>query len=120
MDCDDMMQDDFIEKALKIISSKADLYIYGIERVPIKGENESWVVEDREYTNNMEFADEYILSGRLMVYSNCNKFYKKSIIDKANLRFEEELGFGEERCDNNPREREENLEIIKKYVSDNE
>jgi|GEM_PF-349702 len=204
MDCDDMMQDGFIEKALKIISSKADLYIFGIERVPIKGENESWVVEDREYTNNMEFADEYIISRRLMVYSNCNKFYKKSIIDKANLRFEEELGFGEdrlfnyeyirlcegqiitssllqikyleregsmstrympdyfrnvlrlhkakiecftglsknttdeqkqrfidsdikneilkalERCDNNPREREENLEIIKKYVSDNE
>ena len=35
-----------------------------------------------------------------MVYSNCNKFYRKCIIDKANLRFTEGMGFGEDRLFN--------------------
>ena len=99
MDCDDMLQVGFIKKSLELIKSDADLYIFGIERFPIHGEGEVWSVEDNVYDNNIAFADTYIRRN-LMVYSNCNKFYKRCIIDSVNLRFKEGYGFGEDRLFN--------------------
>ncbi len=100
MDCDDMMQEHFLENSLPLTDSYEDLYIFGIERFPIDGDSEVWGVRDNIYESNHTFADAFIRGENLMTYSNCNKFYKKSIIDSVNLRFREGMEFGEDRLFN--------------------
>ena len=100
MDCDDCITPDFLEKSLPLTESNADLYIFGIKRIPLKGNPEFWTVKDKVYSSASDFADEYIRTRRLLVYSNCNKFYKKQLIDKMQLHFEERISFGEDRLFN--------------------
>ena len=100
IDCDDCLRDGFLEKALPLTESAADLYIFEIEWHPLSGMNEIWSVDDRVYPDVSAFADEYIRVRKLMIYSNCNKFYRRSVIEKLNLRFEEQVAFGEDRLFN--------------------
>ncbi len=79
MDCDDCIRDGFFEKSRPLLDNDADLYIFGIERIPLEGNNEFWTVRDRYYETVSDFADEYIRTRKLLVYSNCNKFYRRSI-----------------------------------------
>ena len=100
IDCDDCMREGFLEKALPLTESAADLYIFEIEWNPLSGLKEIWPVNDRVYPDVSAFADEYIRVRKLMIYSNCNKFYRRSVIEKLNLRFEEQVAFGEDRLFN--------------------
>ncbi len=100
IDCDDLLKKGFISKSEELLKKNADLYIFGIERIPIEGNREFWKVRDNYYENVSDFADNYIKTRRLLIYSNCNKLYKKSIVDKMNLRFLEGLDFGEDRLFN--------------------
>ena len=100
LDCDDCLQDDFLEKSRPLLDEKAGLYIFGIERVRIDGNSEFWTVRDRIYDSVSDFADEYIRTRQLLIYSNCNKFYRRSLLEEAGLRFEEGLSFGEDRLFN--------------------
>lgn len=100
IDCDDTMNPGFIDQTRELLEQDADLYIFGIERVPLNGDNKLWTVGDAVYPSASAFADAYIRTRNLMVYSNCNKLYRKSIIDKAGLRFDEEVEFGEDRLFN--------------------
>ena len=100
MDCDDCYREEFLSKSLPLIESGADLYIFGIERVPLKGNNEYWTVKDGVYETAGAFADQYIRTRQLLVYSNCNKFYKRDLIEHEGIRFEEGLEFGEDRLFN--------------------
>ena len=68
--------------------------------MPIEGNSEFWTVADAEFPSAIEFADGYVLNSHLMVYSNCNKFYRKAIIDELGLRFDETVDFGEDRLFN--------------------
>ena len=100
IDCDDRMQPDFLKKSLDDISQDADLYIYGIERVLLTGEKEVWTVSDHVYHDAGTFADEYIRVRSSLIYSNCNKFYRRDKISRSNLRFDESVVFGEDRLFN--------------------
>ena len=100
LDCDDCIHEDFLGKTQGLLTKDADLYIFGIERIFIDGSSEIWGVNDDEYTSVSDFADEYIRVGRMLIYSNCNKLYRKSIIERADIRFDEELFFGEDRLFN--------------------
>ena len=100
IDCDDCMQPGFLTKSLPMLAGNADLYIFGIERVWLSGDREKWTVGDRVYPGAAAFADDYIRTGRLMIYSNCNKFYRKSVIEHLDLRFGEGISFGEDRLFN--------------------
>ena len=100
MDCDDCLRDDIIEKSRPLLDRKADLYIFGIERVPLQGKSELWTVRDHYYETASDFADEYIRTRQLLIYSNCNKFYRRSIIEEHRIRFREDLAFGEDRLFN--------------------
>ena len=100
VDCDDLLKSGFVEKVEDLLYQKADLYIFGIERIPLEGNREYWKVKDKKYEDVSEFADDYIINGHLLVYSNCNKFYKRGIIEKLALRFSEEMDFGEDRVFN--------------------
>lgn len=100
LDCDDTIRAGFIKEGIEQISKNADLYIFGIERLYLSGEKELWNVSDREYANVSDFADEYIRARKLLIYSNCNKFYRRKIIEENNLRFDETLLYGADRLFN--------------------
>ena len=100
MDCDDCMRDGFLRDSLPLLEEGTDLYIFGIERVLLSGMRELWTVRDKVYPDVSAFADEYIRIRQLMVYSNCNKFYRRSVIEEQYLRFDEGMSFGEDRMFN--------------------
>ncbi|MDO5139379.1 MAG: hypothetical protein Q4D71_13095 [Oscillospiraceae bacterium] len=49
---------------------------------------------------DLRFADEYVRTRHLLVYSACNKLYRKEILDKNRIRFREGMSFGEDRLFN--------------------
>lgn len=100
LDCDDILRNGFLKDSRPLLSKYAALYIFSIERVPLHGENEFWMVKDRVYESVSDFADEYVRVRNLLVYSNCNKFYLRSIIEKNRIRFDETVDFGEDRLFN--------------------
>ncbi len=100
MDCDDCMRDGFLPDSLPLLDKGTDLYIFGIERVPLSGVRELWSVRDRVYPDVSAFADEYVRIRQLMVYSSCNKFYRRSVLEEKHLRFDEGMAFGEDRMFN--------------------
>ena len=100
VDCDDCMRDGFLRDSLPLLDGKTDLYIFGIERILLSGIREFWTIQDRIYPGASAFADEYIRIRQLLIYSNCNKFYRRSVIEQLQLRFDENTGFGEDRLFN--------------------
>ncbi len=100
VDCDDCLKEGFLEKSTQLLKDDIDLYIFGIERIMLEGNREYWTVRDGLFNSVHDFADEYIVRRHLMIYSNCNKFYKRSIIGKLGIRFREDLEFGEDRLFN--------------------
>ena len=103
MDCDDVLKEGFFKRALALPDNETDLVIFSFERVELMGEDElvaPLMVADRQYNTVSDFADEYVRTRHLLVYSVCNKLYRKEIIDKNNIRFKEGLSFGEDRLFN--------------------
>ena len=100
MDCDDCLQDDFLINSRKLLDEKAGLYIFGIEREKLDGSTQISALPDKRYENVSDFADEYIRVRKLLIYSNCNKFYRRSIIGETELRFAEGMDYGEDRIFN--------------------
>ena len=100
IDCDDTMKPGFIAESRHLMEQDIDLCIFGIERVPLSGNSEFWTVADASYPSASAFADAYIRKRHLLVYSNCNKYYRKAVIEKLGLRFDEEVDFGEDRLFN--------------------
>jgi Glycosyltransferases involved in cell wall biogenesis len=47
IDCDDHLKKDFMKKGLPMLEGKADLYIFGIQRIYKSGVREFWTVDDR-------------------------------------------------------------------------
>ena len=100
LDCDDCLADHFLDHALPLCEQNADLIIFGIEGVYLSGRSEYWTVQDRVYPNISDFADEYIRTRAMLIYSACNKFYRRSILEEAHLLFDENIHFGEDRLFN--------------------
>jgi len=100
IDCDDCMRRGFLQESLPLLDEGTDLYIFGIERISLSGVREFWTVRDRLYPDASAFADEYVRIRQLMIYSNCNKFYRRSVIERCRLRFDESMVFGEDRLFN--------------------
>lgn len=100
VDCDDMMHKDFLKKAVSLLEHDSDCYIFGIERCLITGQKELWTVEDHAYADISSFADDYIRKRNLLIYSACNKIYKRELILENGLRFDEGCSFGEDRLFN--------------------
>ena len=99
IDADDKMSEGFLKKCIELLDKEKDLYIFGLKRIE-DGKVEYWTVKDKEYNHSYEFADEYIKNGHLLVYSNCNKIYKTKIIKDNNIKYDEEIHFGEDRLFN--------------------
>ena len=76
------------------------MYIFAIERIPLSGRSELWTLPEKDYPDAGAFADSYIRTRRSLIYSNCNKFYRKSVIELLGLRFDESIDYGEDRLFN--------------------
>ena len=112
MDCDDCLKEGFFARAMPKPEDQADLYIFSFERVDfLPGVNareehvleevvSPLMVDDRVYETASDFADKYIRTRQLLVYSACNKFYRKSLIDEHGIRFVDGMSFGEDRLFN--------------------
>lgn len=100
LDSDDRIRPDFLEKSRPLLTQRADLYIFGIERFYLSGERETWSLRDRVYESVSDFADEYIRTREQLIYSNANKLYRREIVESLGLRFDERISFGEDRLFN--------------------
>ena len=109
MDCDDCLMDGFLKGSRAVMEHEADLYIFSFQRVEMLpdagggGPREHIIpvtVPYRFYETASDFADHYIRERHLLIYSACNKFYRKSLLDEAGIRFREDLAFGEDRMFN--------------------
>lgn len=99
MDCDDRMCKNFFTDSMALLNQNFDLYIFGIKRFE-NDEINYWSVVDKVYDNINDFADNYIINRKLLIYSNCNKFYKLNIVKNNNIHFNEDSEFGEDRLFN--------------------
>lgn len=104
MDSDDRYDAAFLEKAVHNIGN-ADLFISGIHNVQIDDNGkeiplESWSIPKLYFENKKELAAYYIREHKLLLYSNCNKLYRNSILKANNIIFDENLQFGEDRVFN--------------------
>ena len=109
MDCDDCLVEGFFEKAMPLLEDDTDLYIFSFERVEFMQDEEEGIkkeivmpltVEDCTYQIVSDFADKYVRSRNLLVYSACNKFYRRSLLDGHGIRFRDGMPFGEDRLFN--------------------
>lgn len=100
VDCDDIMHDSFYEKAFPLLKNDIDYYIFSMEHHLKNGETAYWTVEDHFYPDVSSFADDYIRRRKLLIYSTCNKLYKRQLIIDHNIRYDESCTFGENRLFN--------------------
>lgn len=100
VDCDDRMHDSFFEKAFPLLEKGLDYYIFSMERHLQNGETDHWSVEDHFYPDASSFADDYIRRRRLLIYSSCNKLYKRQLLIDHDIRYDESCTFGEDRLFN--------------------
>ncbi|MBQ6713552.1 MAG: hypothetical protein IJN28_07195 [Selenomonadales bacterium] len=79
----------------------ADMVVFSIDFVASNGAKEVRLpaLEDREYTVD-SFLRTYIQKKVMYVYSNANKWYKRSLLDTYGIRFDEAVRFGEDRLFN--------------------
>ena len=109
MDGDDCLMDGFFQDRRAVMERDADLYIFSFQRVEMVPDETGdgfrevvapLTVADRFYEKAADYADHYIRDRHLLVYSACNKFYRKSLLDEHRIRFREDMAFGEDRMFN--------------------
>lgn len=108
LDADDEYTLDAFETVLESIDGRdVGLAIFSIHT--IRAYIYAWPaplakLEDRFFAGNGERADsfmrEYVSKKRLLVYSQCNKLYRRSVIEAHRIRFPAQLSFGEDRLFN--------------------
>lgn len=99
-DCDDTIKTGFFQNAKDLMGQPADMIIFGFERRFLDGRSEISAVKDHFYPDVSSFADEYIRSRAMLIYSVCNKLYRKAIIDSHHIRCQKGMMFGEDRLFN--------------------
>ena len=99
LDGDDRLHDGFLAKSSNWLEQDVDLVVFAFDRVE-NGVATRLPLQPKVYDSPTQFADHYIVDRHLLVYSQCNKFYRKSVIDRWGIRFEESVEFGEDRLFN--------------------
>lgn len=100
--------DDTLDKdCLKECAANAkdcDLLIFGINYLGYENRElkscHKVSPEENEFESGSELADWYIEHRKLLLYSNANKCYKRDALISGNIRFNEELSFGDDRAMN--------------------
>ncbi len=100
LDCDDRLKKGFLAQTESLLAKGADMIVFGFERFYMDKRTRIHSLRDHFYPDAAAFADEYIRTRAMLIYSACNKFYKRKIIDSCHIRFETGLVFGEDRLFN--------------------
>lgn len=100
MDCDDTLCTDFFQESIPLIDKSLDLYIFGFVRRYYDGRSVVQSLDNMQYRDISSFADDFVRKGQMLIYSACNKFYRRDILDKHGIRFNEKYAFGEDRLFN--------------------
>lgn len=90
IDSDDYIAVDYLEK---LLANKSDLTICGVTNVDENGTIISTVDHEEEYCNDLKQLYRLFRRG---VFSPCCKLFKKDIIEKNQIRFPENLSWGED------------------------
>ena len=99
LDGDDRLHDGFLQKSRAWFGRDVDLAVFAFDRIE-NGVATRLPLQPRIYESPSAFADHYLVDRHLLVYSQCNKFYRRSVIDRGALRFDESVEFGEDRLFN--------------------
>lgn len=104
IDSDDTVAPDMLAEALALFERTAcDLVIFSMRYLDATGESvveRTRVLENRVYASPVEMAEEMMRRGGLLIYSAGNKFYRRDLLERHRVRFEEGLSFGEDRLFN--------------------
>lgn len=100
VDCDDCLRKGFLHESVHLLSLNPDMVIFGFERFFLDGTTRVSSLSDRSFSDASSFADEYIRTRTMLIYSACNKYYSKKIIDRFHIRFDTDMEFGEDRLFN--------------------
>ncbi len=103
VDGDDTIHSDCLRRCFDAVRD-CDMVIFGINYQEFSdgaliSECKAELVET-EFVSGAELADWYIANRKLLLYSNANKFYKTEVLKKQNIRFRDDLSFGEDRLFN--------------------
>lgn len=105
IDSDDTLVPDCLHTVMDVINKDPyDLVIYGIQNM-VHGpdgvyKGKAWTLENTVFLSPSALADKYIFTGQMLLYSNCNKFYRKCLIDYHKIEFIDDVEFGEDRLFN--------------------
>lgn len=99
LDADDMLHPHTLEVCDKYMDDGLDLIVFAIVRKEV-AIHKTFGLADKAYSSCSEFADDYIHKRSLLLYSNGNKVYRRSIIERHSIRFMEDLNLGEDRLFN--------------------
>ena len=102
-DGDDTLHPECLRRCSEI-ACDCDLLIFGINYQEFTdgvliSERKAELVET-VFVSGAELADWYIANHKLLLYSNANKCYKTEVLKRWNIRFRDELSFGEDRLFN--------------------
>lgn len=105
IDSDDTLAVECLQTVMEQVEKEPyDLVVYGIQNlihtngIIINGE--TWALQDKIFISSGALADEYIRQGGMLMYSNCNKFYRNDLINRYQIKFEQQVNFGEDRLFN--------------------
>lgn len=103
IDSDDTIEADTFSTCVeRLTTHPSDLLIYSINYITRNGTRRLDIdpLQDHVYSSMEEFMTAYMASGAMSIYSNCNKFYRRPLIENHRIRFNHETHFGEDRIFN--------------------
>ncbi len=104
LDSDDTFSLAALKKADEALSQTGcDLAIFSMTHCHYRGSGcvrKTHALSDRNYVNGHELVYHWIENRDLLIYSNGNKFYRRSLLNQAHIRFDAGVNFGEDRLFN--------------------
>lgn len=98
VDSDDQIDMNMVEQLIEyILIEKTDVVVCGIKKINFANRHETIYSSPTKLSMNIDIKLEFIqLLKKGLAYSPTNKLYKKSIIDKYNIKFNSEILIGED------------------------
>jgi len=101
IDSDDTLAPATLARCAALLEShQPDILIYSMQHVREDGEDRSpqdLIIADAVYESVAPLITDLLDGRRLLLYSAANKFYRRSFLQRHDLRFPSEMDFGEDR-----------------------
>lgn len=103
IDSDDVIDADTFSVCMKKLKKRpSDMLIYSVRYIAQNGAKRLNIspLKDYFYSSIEDFMQIYLSTGAMSIYPNWNKFYRRTVIEKHNIRFISGMHFGEDRIFN--------------------